>query len=143
MKVIKEETVVTCEYFVAKDGRKFSLKERCLRHEEELEREATTERVKALKHFEYCAPYGDENFQWFYVENEADLKDVILVSLNEDERSYSNHTVDDILEQRKFPLWVVAITDDDGYGDVWSADEILKAHETFITNVKNEILQRQ
>ena len=141
MEVIKEETTVTLKYFVAKDGKKFRLKKECILHEEELEREATTERVNALKQFEHCAPYSDENFRWFYVESEDDLNDVIIASLNEDERRYSNHTVDDILEERKFPLWVVAITDYEGYGDVYSADEILKAHETFITYVK--ILQQQ
>ena len=135
---------VTEKMYVACDGEEFQSERDCLAYEDRLQESEDAECVEKLKSFELCAPSGEDFYHWAYLTNEDELLSFIRYWVNVEDRSFHNYEdTSSHADLREFPLWVVAIVDDDGYGGVFNANDVIAQHENFVEGVRNAMKEME
>ena len=61
----------------------------------------------------------DEDWSWYRVESRKDTDAVILAN-------YEKDCTANEFEPSEYPCWIVAVSDGDGYGAVYTRDEVQK-----------------
>ena len=134
--------------YVANDGKVFEREDWCLAHERALQESRDYKTVENVPSFEYNEPYGSEDFRWYYIRSEEELMAVIRQDLCDEEISYSNYDsfpkiVNRYSDLADFPRWIVTITDENGYGGVYRAENALRWYEAFVDHVREEIQKQE
>lgn len=137
MKEFVEQVVKYRTFFRATDGRVFSSKDDCLRHERYLSVESAEEIVKKLPHF-HCFPEWldrDYSWKWYFVSSQEELDAVRTVLYNADAVAHE-------YEAESFPCWLAFSYDDNGNGLVeGSKDQVIDRLEAFKSELNKKILE--
>lgn len=116
-----EVVTVTKKVFVASDGMEFQTEKACRDHEDDLHYQAAEEIVGKMPHIEMCPPFcdGDDTTWYVYMVNSAEEQAAIR-----DYHYCSDATADEYMERPTYPCLIVAATDGDGYGVMYTWGEI-------------------
>ena len=136
MESVKKEiiTKTTKTVFIARDGAEFDYEKDCFNHECYLDEEDAMVKIKNMTMFDLNAPFEDMTYRWAYIRNAEELNTFITAVLNQEERNSFDYANDK--ELNAFPLWIVGIYDDEGYGGVYEAKYVISQYESFIANVR-------
>lgn len=145
MTVKEEERLVPViqKTYIAIDGTEFSSEAYCLDYERRLQESSDAERTESLIGFEYNPPVGSDYCHWALVHNEEELQSFVRYYLNDSERSY--YAYDDPsrdVDLREFPVWIVALVDDNGNGSIFTAEDLLSYYESFTESVRKQIAEK-
>lgn len=121
---VREKTkvvTVTKKVFVACDGREFPSEAACRDYERLLHYQAAEELAGKLPHIEMCPPFcdGDDTTWYVYMVNSAEEQAAIR-----DYHYDAGATADEYMERPTYPCLIVAATDGDGYGVMYTWGEI-------------------
>ena len=90
--------------YIADDGMDFYTKSDCLNYERRIKAVDAKKRMDTLPHFCECPPFvsDEEDWNWFYVKNQEEVKDIAIVLFDIDSVAHS-------FQPKQFPCWVAAV----------------------------------
>ena len=132
MQIRKTTETITHLSYVADDGAEFSTKRECGEHEWAMKQADADNYAGKLAHFDQELPFNsgyEDSWTWYYVKSQRDLEAVILANYCEDCEAAHDY------KQESYPCWIVATTDGNGYGAIYSAKEVKVLLEQFLTEL--------
>jgi len=131
-----EKNVVT-EY-VASDGTVFGNEYYCKKHELELAQTDARDAVEKMPHFEVRPPLDDIDMDYtcYKVKDKNELENIKLAHFEAD------CTANDF-EVSDYPAYVIAEYNDEGYGSIWSFDEIVSAARNWISSMYSRMQEAE